>query len=131
MHSMYRSMNSMKLAAAMFIGVAALAALAAPGAHAQSAGATSVSACATKGCGAPAVQPIACESLYKRGARIPAAVLDNALTFPTSIGGWDQLMNPNVPESPSNTRKRSLQLADTAKAYHPLYNGLGYYAGCR
>lgn len=111
--------------------VAVLAAFAGSAVHAQSMGATSVQSCKTKGCTPPAAQAVACEALYRRSTGVPRSTVDAALADPSRVGGWDQLMNPNIPESPTNTRRRSLTLADPGKRYDAMWNALVFKAGCQ
>jgi hypothetical protein len=61
--------------------------------------------------------------------RVPPAVLAAALANPSSVAGWNQLCNPNVPEGPFNGRRRSLQLQNPNAPYHPLFNRLIYRCG--
>jgi hypothetical protein len=71
--------------------------------------------------------PVVCRLVTDR---VPAAAIAWAVANPTLVGGWDQLSNPNVPESPFNPRRRSLCLVNIGLPYHPLYNALVYKAGC-
>lgn len=112
--------------------LAVLHAFASSAVHAQSMGATSVPSCQTKGwCNPPATQAVACEALNRRSTGVPRSAIDAALADPSRIGGWDQLMNPNIPESPTNTRRRSLTLADPGKRYDAMWNALVFKAGCQ
>ncbi len=62
--------------------------------------------------------------------RVPSAVINAAISNPTSIQGYNELQNPGVPESPYNIRRLKLSLRNISAPWHPLYNGLIYKAGC-
>ncbi len=62
--------------------------------------------------------------------KVPPAVIAGALANPTSIAGWGQACNPNLPPSAFNTLRVWLSLLDWGKSYHPLYNPVQYKCGC-
>lgn len=64
-------------------------------------------------------------------SRVPADVLAAAQREPWTVGGYAELRDPGRPEGPDNPRRLSLSLAKPGRAYHPLYNGLVFLAGCR
>lgn len=64
-------------------------------------------------------------------SRVPADVLAAAQREPWTVGGYAELRDPMRPEGPDNPRRLSLSLAMPGRAYHPLYNGLVFLAGCR
>lgn len=69
-----------------------------------------------------------CDSIIHRS--VPAEVIEQARYHPDAIGGWDVLCNPNAPSGPFNGRRRSLNLIDGGKPYHPVYNSLIFKCGC-
>ena len=62
--------------------------------------------------------------------RVPAQVINSAVTNPETVLGWKQLCDPNKPESRFNYERTYLSLRHIGSAYHPLYNGLEWKCGC-
>jgi len=75
----------------------------------------------------PETAPRACAIL---DGRVPPAAVEAALANPSLVAGWDELLNPGSPPSPSNPRRRWLTLRNAAVPYHPLFNPLVFKIGC-
>jgi len=75
----------------------------------------------------PPPPPEVCESVKNK---VPSAVLSAAAAAPQTVQGWDQLCNPNLPQSPFNVKRNRLTLQDEGKRYHPLFNSLVWKCGC-
>ncbi len=71
--------------------------------------------------------PKVCDEII---GRVPADVIANAVTRPHTIAGWNQLANPGIPESPNNTRRRSLTPRNLGVSFNPLGNSVVYKVGC-
>ena len=63
-------------------------------------------------------------------AKVPPAVVANALANPDSVQGWEQLCNPGLPPSPWNVQRQWLSLQDIGKPFNPLFNSVVYKCGC-
>ena len=59
-------------------------------------------------------------------ARVPAAVIADALAQPADVDGWTLLCRFNGFDLP----RRSLGIKDPGKPWHPLFNGLAFKCGC-
>ena len=59
-------------------------------------------------------------------ARVPAAVIADALAQPAAVHGWTLPCRLNGFDLP----RRNLGLTDPGKAWHPLFNGLTFKCGC-
>ena len=64
--------------------------------------------------------------LLSQGIAPTAAALEN----PAGVNGWNQVQYAGKPESPYNTRRRSLSLLNANKRYDQLTNGLSFKGGC-
>lgn len=62
---------------------------------------------------------------------VPYAVIGSAGANPSSVRGYGELCNPNVPPSPVNVRRYSLDLSNPGIPYHPTFNTLVWRCGCR
>jgi hypothetical protein len=71
--------------------------------------------------------PVECPHIQ---GRVPAQVIADGIANPSTIAGWLQPINPNMPAGPGNPLRHSLTLTDLGKPYHPLYNDLVYKVGC-
>ncbi|MBP9797612.1 hypothetical protein KBC70_00510 [Candidatus Woesebacteria bacterium] len=60
----------------------------------------------------------------------PLGVINDVRRDPSLATGWNVLENPNLPESATNRRKRSLVLQDMSKTHHPETNKLLFAAEC-
>lgn len=74
--------------------------------------------------------PVACGILYRKSAPVPTAAINAALENPAGVNGWNQLQDPGKPESPYNSRRRSLSVFNVNKRYDPLTNSLSFKSGC-
>ncbi len=72
--------------------------------------------------------PIVCRGLGSKG--VPSQAISAALDNPNAIYGFGQLQNPNVPESPYNTRQLYLTLANPNTPFDARWNGLRFRSGC-
>ncbi len=61
---------------------------------------------------------------------VPRAVIDAAVANPSSVQGYDQRCNPNLPMGPSNGKRGRLGLQNPGAPYHPIFNGVVYKCGC-
>lgn len=68
-----------------------------------------------------------CEQVRER---VPIAAVNSAVAQPGRIHGWQQPVNPNVPEGPFNRLRQCLALVNPNVPYHPLHNGLVFKGGC-
>jgi Mg-chelatase subunit ChlD len=59
-------------------------------------------------------------------ARVPAAVIADALAQPATVYGWTLPCRSNG----FDLARRNLGLSDPGKAWHPLFNGLAFKCGC-
>jgi hypothetical protein len=75
----------------------------------------------------PAARAKMCPGLDNK---VPRAVIDNALANPSTIQGWDQTCNPNLPPSPVNGLREQLGLQNPSVNFHPLFNSVVYKCGC-
>lgn len=62
--------------------------------------------------------------------RVPPDVVEHALANPTRVFGWRVLLDPGKPDQPPNPRRACLDLQNRGIAYHPLFNGVLWRAGC-
>ncbi len=72
-------------------------------------------------------RPEICEAIK---ARVPAAVINDAVADPAKVGGHGQACNPNLPTGPGNALRRYLGLRNPSSPYHPIYNGVVWKCGC-
>lgn len=75
----------------------------------------------------PEKEPRACAFVE---GRAPPAAIEAALANPERVSGWDDLLNPGLPPSPANPRKRWLSLRNPSVPYHPIHNPLIFKVGC-
>lgn len=59
-------------------------------------------------------------------ARVPAAVIADALAQPATVYGWSLPCRANG----FDLARRNLGLSDPGKAWHPLFNSLAFKCGC-
>ena len=64
-------------------------------------------------------------------ARVPSAVVANALANPEKIAGWGLPLDPSKPPSPANPPRECLTLRTESLDYHPLFNAPMWKVGCR
>jgi hypothetical protein len=62
--------------------------------------------------------------------RVPAQVINSAVTNPDTVAGWKQLCDPNKPASRFNYPRSWLSIQHVGQPYHPLYNSLAWKCGC-
>ncbi len=60
----------------------------------------------------------------------PASRLNAALADPHAIAGFGQPRDSGKPVGPFNPRRECLSIRSPGQAYHPIYNGLAWKAGC-
>ena len=71
--------------------------------------------------------PEACDVITNR---VPPVVITDALANPDRISGWGELQSPGILPGPFNKMRTHLSLRSTGVAWHPMFNGLVYKAGC-
>jgi len=75
----------------------------------------------------PAIAVRVCELIR---SRVPAAEIAAALASPSTTGGFNQLENPSLPESPFNQRRRSLSIQSASRPWNRMFNPLVFKVGC-
>jgi hypothetical protein len=68
-----------------------------------------------------------CDLLH---SRVPAAAIDHAVANPGRYPGWLQRLDPGKPPGPANPLRTCLTLKNRGMAFHALFNGLEWRAGC-
>ncbi|MCB9176538.1 MAG: hypothetical protein H6648_05195 [Caldilineae bacterium] len=63
-------------------------------------------------------------------ARVPAAVIHDAMANPASYKGWRVPLNPSLPPGPANPLRACLSMAHPNLDYHPLWNKPEWHVGC-
>lgn len=63
-------------------------------------------------------------------ARVPAAVINEAVADPAKVGGYKMACNPNLAPGPNNPLRRYLGLRNPNNVYHPIFNGLVWKCSC-
>lgn len=71
--------------------------------------------------------PEICEAIK---ARVPAAVINEAVAAPATVAGHGMACNPNLPVGANNPLRRYLGLRNPAAPYHPIFNGVVWKCGC-
>lgn len=62
--------------------------------------------------------------------RVPRAALDQAISLPDRVDGWDLLCHVSQAPSWWNHLRRSLTLRSNSRLFHPLFNPLVFKCGC-
>jgi len=71
--------------------------------------------------------PEVCDAIK---ARVPAAVINEAILSPDKVAGHDQACNPNLPVGANNPLRRYLGLRNPASPFHPIFNSVVWKCGC-
>ena len=71
--------------------------------------------------------PEICEAIK---SRVPAAVINEAVTAPDKVAGYGQTCNPNLPVGANNPLRRYLGLRNPSSPYHPIFNSIQWKCGC-
>ncbi len=82
------------------------------------------------GSGTPVPTPVTAKACPQLQGRVPDAVIADGLANPADVQGWGLPANSSLPVGPSNPPRSWLSLKDYGKAYHPVFNGPVYKAGC-
>lgn len=78
----------------------------------------------------PSATPLVQRVARELAAKVPPAVLDDALAHPERIDGWQQPLDPGKPVGPFNPVRTCLTLRNPGQAWHPFFNTLVFKAGC-
>ncbi len=72
-------------------------------------------------------RPEICEAIK---ARVPAAVINDAVAAPATVAGHGMACNPNLPVGANNPLRRYLGLRNPSAPYHPIFNSVVWKCGC-
>jgi hypothetical protein len=78
----------------------------------------------------PTIDPNQAKICDYLSARVPPAVINDAIANPSSIRGFGEAQNPSLPPGPNNPMKMHLGLQNPAVPFHPLFNSVLYKVGC-
>ena len=71
-----------------------------------------------------------CRLIQAGGNGVPQSRIDAAVANPNAVSGWQKPLIPGRPVGPFNPLRTCLSIQNTARNYHPVYNGLVFKAGC-